>query len=59
MDCSMRPSGRAADALCAVEALALHRDSADIRRQVEEAANQREPAVREQFKQSFARPENV
>jgi HEAT repeat protein len=52
-------NGRAADAVSAVEALALHRDSADIRRQVEEAANQREPAVREQFKQSFARPENV
>jgi HEAT repeat protein len=51
--------GRAADALSAVEALALHRDSADIRRQVEEAAKQREPAVYGQFKQLFARSENA
>jgi HEAT repeat protein len=52
-------NGRVADAVSAVEALALHRDSADIRRQAEEAAGHREPAVRDQFKQSFARPENV
>jgi len=52
-------NGRMADAVSAVEALALHRDSADIRRQAEEAAAQREPAVRDQFKQSFARPENA
>jgi hypothetical protein len=52
-------NGRAADAVSAVEALALHRDSADIRRQAEEAAAQREPAVRDQFKQSFVRPENA
>jgi HEAT repeat protein len=52
-------NAREADALCAVEALALHRDSADIRRQVEQAAGQREAAVRAQFKKSFARAENA
>jgi HEAT repeat protein len=52
-------NAREADALSAVEALALHRDSADIRRQVEEAARRRETAVRAQFLQSFARPENA
>jgi HEAT repeat protein len=51
--------GRVADAVSAVEALALHRDSADIRRHAGEAANEREPAVREQFKQSFAHAENA
>lgn len=51
--------GRAADAVSAVEALALHRDSPDIRRQVEKAANEREAAVKTQFKQSFARLENA
>jgi hypothetical protein len=51
--------GRAADAVSAVEALALHRDSPDIRRQVEKAANEREAAVKAQFKQSFARLENA
>lgn len=52
-------NGRVADAVSAVDVLALHRDSADIRRQTEQAASQREPAVRGQFKQSFARPENA
>jgi HEAT repeat protein len=52
-------NAREADALCAVEALALHRDSADIRRQVEQAAGQREAVVRAQFKKSFARAENA
>ena len=52
-------NGRAAEAAAAVEALALHRDSADIRRQAEEAARQREPEVRRQFQQSFARAENA
>ena len=52
-------NAREADALCAIEALALHRDSADIRRQVEHAAGQREPAVREHYKKSFARAENA
>jgi hypothetical protein len=51
--------GRAADAVSALEALALHRDSADIRRQAWEAASGREPAVREQFQQTFARAENA
>jgi HEAT repeat protein len=52
-------NAREADALCAIEALALHRDSADIRRQVEHAAAERETPVREHFKRSFARPENA
>jgi HEAT repeat protein len=51
--------GRIADAAAAVEALALHRDSPDIRRQVEEAARLREPEVRQQLRQCFARAENA
>ena len=51
--------GRVADAAAAVEALSLHRDSPDIRRQVEEAARLREPEVRQQLRQSFARPEQA
>jgi HEAT repeat protein len=49
--------GRVADAAAAVEVLSLHRDSPEIRRQVEEAARLREPEVRHQLRQSFARPE--
>jgi hypothetical protein len=56
---NMVRNARESDALCALEALAIHRDSADIRRQVEHAAEEREPAVRAHFKQSFARPENA
>ena len=56
---NMVRNAREADALCAIEALALHRDSADIRRQVEHAASEREGAVRDQFKKSFARAENA
>jgi hypothetical protein len=52
-------NARESDALCAIEALALHRDSADIRRQVEHASEERENAVRTQFKRLFARPENA
>lgn len=52
-------NAREPDALSALEALSLHRDSADIRRQVEHAARERESAVREQFKKSFAVPENA
>ena len=52
-------SGRPVDAVAALEALALHRDSADIRRQVEEASGEREPAVRGRFQQSFSRAENA
>lgn len=51
-------NGREAEALSALEALALHRDSADIRRQVERAAGERED-VRAHFRKSFARPENA
>jgi HEAT repeat protein len=51
--------GRIADAAAAVEALALHRDSPEIRRQAEEAARLREPEVRQQLQQSFARTENA
>jgi hypothetical protein len=51
--------GRIADATAALEALALHRDSPEIRRQVEEAARLREPEVRQQLRQSFARAENA
>jgi hypothetical protein len=56
---NMVRNSREADALCALEALALHRDSADIRRQVEHAAEEREPAVRGFFKKSFPRAENA
>ena len=52
-------TAREADALSALEALALHRDSADIRRQVQHAAEEREPSVRAHFSESFARPENA
>jgi HEAT repeat protein len=52
-------NARESEALHAIEALALHRDSDDIRRQVEQAASGREPAVRAHFKKSFARPENA
>jgi len=52
-------NAREPDALCAVEALALHRDSVDIRRQVEHAAAAREAAVRAQFHRFFPRPENA
>jgi HEAT repeat protein len=64
--------GRIADAAAAVEALGLHRDSPEIRRQAEEAARLREPEVRQQLgselnllahyqqlRQSFARAENA
>src|SRR5580658_6050048 len=56
---NMVRSAREAEALHAVEALALHRDSEDIRRQVEQAAEEREPAVRAFYQRSFARPENA
>jgi len=52
-------NGREIEAVAAVEALGLHRDSADIRRQVKEAAEHREPGVHKQFAQSFARAENA
>jgi HEAT repeat protein len=52
-------NARESDALNALEALALHRDSADIRRQVEHASEERETEVRTQFKKLFARPENA
>lgn len=52
-------NAREPDALCALEALSLHRDSPDIRRRVEQAASDREGAVREQFKRSFPRVENA
>jgi len=55
----MLRNDRQADALNALEALALHRDSVDIRRQVEHAAEDREPAIRSEFKKLFARPENA
>jgi HEAT repeat protein len=43
---NMVRNGREAEALNAIEALALHRDSADIRRQVEHAAGEREERAR-------------
>jgi HEAT repeat protein len=52
-------NAREADAISAIEALALHRDSADIRRQVADAARDRGASVRGQFKKSFARAENA
>jgi hypothetical protein len=55
---NMVRNSREAEALGALEALALHRDSADIRRQVEHAAEERE-TMRTQFKKLFARPENA
>jgi hypothetical protein len=52
-------NAREADALSAIEALAIHRESPEIRRQVAEAAEEREAAVRGQFGRLFALPENV
>jgi HEAT repeat protein len=51
-------NAREAEALSALEALSLHRDSADIRRQVEHAVEERE-SVRAQFQKLFARAENA
>jgi HEAT repeat protein len=51
-------NAREAEALCAVEALALQRDSADIRRQAERAAANQDPAVRALIKKLFASSEN-
>jgi len=51
-------NAREAEALAAVEVLALHRDSAEIRRQAEHAAAGRE-TVRAHFRKSFAGPENA
>ena len=56
---NMVRNAREADALSAIEALSLHRDSADIRRQVQHAAEERESPVRAQFQKLFARPENA
>jgi hypothetical protein len=55
---NMVRNGREADAQAALEALSLHRDSADIRQQVEHACGQRQ-SVHTQFKKLFARPENA
>ncbi len=52
-------NAREADALAAIEALAIHRESPEIRRQVAGAAEERESAVRGQFAKLFALPENV
>ena len=52
-------NARESEAKQALDALALHRDSDDIRRQVAHAVAGREPAVRAHFQQSFARPENA
>ena len=49
-------NARPADALAAVDALALNRDSVDIRRQAEQAAAEREPAIRARLRDSFASP---
>lgn len=51
--------GRMADAITAVDALAVHRGSAEIFRHVKEAAKDREPEVRDRWRQSFAPPENA
>ena len=56
---NMLRGGREADALAALEALAIHRDSAEIRRQVEQAAGQRGTEMPAQFRKLFARPENA
>lgn len=55
---NMVRNAREREALGAIEALALNRDSADIRRQVEQAAAERE-TVRAHFRKSFAAPENA
>jgi len=45
--------GRLADALAALEALALHGGSEEIRQQVKEAAEGREPELRAEFQKRF------
>ncbi|MEI9972427.1 MAG: hypothetical protein WDO73_10465 [Ignavibacteriota bacterium] len=55
---NMVRNSREVDALAALEALTLHRDSAEIRRQVEHAAEERE-SIRTPFRKLFARPENA
>lgn len=52
-------TAREAEAIAALDALALHRDSAEIRARTEQAAAEREPAVRQRLKQSFVRSENA
>ena len=52
-------TARPADAVSALDALGLHRDSAEIGRQAEEAAAAREPEIRHRLRESFARPENA
>jgi HEAT repeat protein len=51
-------NARDADAGMALEALSLHRDSADIRRQVEHAVEERD-SLHAAFEKLFARRENV
>jgi HEAT repeat protein len=45
---------RKADAAAAIEALALHRGSEDIRRRVEEAIREREPEMDAEYRKHFA-----
>jgi hypothetical protein len=52
-------NAREADAVSALEALSIHRESPDIRRQVAEAAGDREATVRGQFARLFALAENA
>ncbi len=49
--------GRARDAPAALEALAIHRHSPEIRRQVQDAVSALGPPVREQFERLFATEE--
>jgi hypothetical protein len=52
-------TGREGEATSAITALALHRESVDIRRQVEEAAARREPDIQGHLRRSFARAEQA
>jgi hypothetical protein len=52
-------NGRKADAVAAIEALALHRGSEEIRCQVEEAIREREPELEAEYRKHFAVKYNV
>lgn len=51
-------NARQVEVLSALEALSLHRDSPDIRRQIQDAIADREPTVRAQFQQLFVPAQN-
>jgi hypothetical protein len=47
-------NGRRADAIAAIEALALHSSSEEVRRRVATAVEQREPELQAEFRKQFS-----